>query len=77
MAQKLKILPVMWEMQVQSLGQKDPPAEGNGNPLQNSCLENSTQTFYHPETLLNRSSLSSMIPGHLRAITLKKGVVTS
>ena len=27
-------------MQVQSLGQEDPPKEGNGNPLQYSCLEN-------------------------------------
>ena len=25
---------------VQSLGQKDSPGEGNGNPLQYSCLEN-------------------------------------
>ena len=28
-------------MQVQSLGREDPPGEGNGNPLQYSCLENS------------------------------------
>ena len=27
-------------MQVLSLGQEDPPKEGNGNPLQYSCLEN-------------------------------------
>ena len=26
---------------VQSLGREDPPGEGNGNPLQYSCLENS------------------------------------
>jgi len=25
---------------VQSLGQEDPPREGNGNPFQYSCLEN-------------------------------------
>ena len=25
--------------QVQSLGQEDPPGEGNGNLLQHSCLE--------------------------------------
>ena len=30
------------EMQVQSLGQGDSPGLGNGNPLQNSCQENST-----------------------------------
>ena len=29
----------MW---VRSLGQEDPPGEGNGNPLQYSCLENPT-----------------------------------
>ena len=27
-------------MQIQSLGQEDPPGEGNGTPLQYSCLEN-------------------------------------
>ena len=26
--------------EVRSLGQEDPPGEGNGNPLQDSCLEN-------------------------------------
>ena len=26
--------------QIWSLGQEDPPGEGNGNPLQYSCLEN-------------------------------------
>ena len=30
----------MWETWVQSLGQEDSPGEGNGNPLQYSCLEN-------------------------------------
>ena len=41
MAQTVKNLPVMWETQVQSLGQEDPsPGEGNGNPLQYSCLDN-------------------------------------
>ena len=36
MAQQVKILPQMQEtqvIQVQSLGQKDPLEEGNGNPL--------------------------------------------
>ena len=36
----------MQEMWDQSLGQEDPLGEGNGNPLQYSCLENST----HRET---------------------------
>ena len=39
-AQRLKHLPVMRETWVWSLGQKDSPGEGNGNPLQYSCLEN-------------------------------------
>ena len=39
-AQKIKNLPAVWETQVQSLGWEDPPGEGNGNPLQYSCLEN-------------------------------------
>ena len=28
----------MQEMQVRSLGREDSPGEGNGNPLQHSCL---------------------------------------
>ena len=39
-AQTVKRLPTMRENQVQSLGQEHPPREGNGNPLQYSCLEN-------------------------------------
>ena len=31
----------MGETRVRSLGQEDPPREGNGNPLQDSCLVNS------------------------------------
>ena len=30
----------MQETQVRSLGREDSPGEGNGNPLQYSCLEN-------------------------------------
>ena len=37
-AQTVKNLPAMQETQVQSLGRS--PGEGNGNPLQYSCLEN-------------------------------------
>ena len=40
MAQRLKRLPAMRETWVQSLGWEDFPGEGNGNPLQYSCLEN-------------------------------------
>ena len=35
-----KHLPTMRETRVQSLSQEDSPGEGNGSPLQYSCLEN-------------------------------------
>ena len=38
--QMVKNLPAMQQTQAQSLGQEDSPGEGNGNPLQYSCLEN-------------------------------------
>ena len=40
-AQTVKNLPAMLETRVQSLGSGGSPGEGNGNPLQYSCLENS------------------------------------
>ena len=40
-AQTLKRLSTVQETRVRSLGQEDSPREGNGNPLQYSCLENS------------------------------------
>ena len=39
-AQRLKPLPAIWETWVRSLRWEDSPGEGNGNPLQYSCLEN-------------------------------------
>ena len=39
-AQRLTHLPAMWETRVRFLGGEDSPGEGNGNPLQYSCLEN-------------------------------------
>ena len=39
-AQMVKHLPAMLETWVQSLGWEDLLGEGNGNPLQYSCLEN-------------------------------------
>ena len=42
-AQRLKCLPPMQETRVRSLGQEDSAGEGNGNPLQYSCLENSME----------------------------------
>ena len=41
MAQTVKNMPAMRETWVQSLGWKDSPGGGHGNPLQYSCLENS------------------------------------
>ena len=38
----IKNLPAMQETPVRSLGLEDPPGEGNGSPLQYSCLENSS-----------------------------------
>ena len=40
-AQMVKNPPAMQEIWVRSLGQEISPGEGNGNPLQYSCLENS------------------------------------
>ena len=40
MAQRLKRLPAMRETWVRSSGSGRSPGEGNGNPLQYSCLEN-------------------------------------
>ena len=42
--QMVKNPPAMQETQVTSLSQEEPPGEGNGNPLQYSCLENSMDT---------------------------------
>ena len=39
-AEIIKDLPIIWEIGVRPLGWED-PREGNGNPLQYSCLENS------------------------------------
>ena len=39
-AQLVKNLPAVQETWVRSLGQEDSPGEGNGNPLQYSCLKN-------------------------------------
>ena len=36
----VKILLAMWETRVQSPSWEDSPGEGNGNPLQYSCLMN-------------------------------------
>ena len=40
MAQLVKNLPETQETQVRSLGWEESPGEGNGDPLQYSCLDN-------------------------------------
>ena len=40
-AQTVRNLPAMRKTWVQPLGWEEPSGEGNGNPLQYSCLENS------------------------------------
>ena len=40
-AQTVKRLPAMRKTHIRSPGWEDSPGEGNGNPLQYSCLENS------------------------------------
>ena len=40
MVQMVRNLPTMQETRVQSPGSERSPGKGNGNPLQNSCLEN-------------------------------------
>ena len=40
---EVKNPPAMWETWVWSLDMEDPLGEGNGTPLQYSCLENSTE----------------------------------
>ena len=44
MAQIVRNLPTMQKTQVQSLGREDSSGEGDGYPLQYSCLGNSTDT---------------------------------
>ena len=44
-------LPAMQETWVQTLGQEDPSREGNGYPLQYSCLENPMDRGAWPATV--------------------------
>ena len=43
---KLPAMQATQEMRVPSLGWKDSPAGGNGNPLQYSCLENPMRVWW-------------------------------
>ena len=60
-AQMVKNLPAMQETWVWSLGQEDPPAGGNGNPLQYSCLGNPMARGEEPGGLW---SMGSQRVGH-------------
>ena len=51
LAQMIKNLPAMQETGVQFLGQEDPTREGNGYPLQYSCLENSVDRGFWQATV--------------------------
>ena len=42
----------MQEMRILFLGREDPPREGNGNPLQYSCLGNPMDKGAWPATVL-------------------------
>ena len=47
-AQMVKTLPAMQETRIRSLDWEDSPGEGNGNPLQYSCLENPMEVLAEP-----------------------------
>ena len=47
----VKNLPAKQEMWVQSLGPENVSGEGNGNPLQYFCLENSMDREARPATV--------------------------
>ena len=55
----VKNLLAMQETQVRSLGQEDSPGEGNGNPFQYSCLENS----------MDREAWRATVPGVTKSQT--------
>ena len=59
LAQMVKSLPAMQETQVPSPGWEDSPGEGNGNPLQYSCLENS----------MDRGAWRATVPGVTKSQT--------
>ena len=52
-AQLVKNPLAMQETWVQSLGQENPPGEGNGYPLHYSCLENSMDRGACPQATAN------------------------
>ena len=75
MAQRLKRLPAMRETWVPSLGQEDYPGEGNGNPLQYSCLENPMDkgawVLYHIGNSTQYSAMTYMGKESLKRVDIK------
>ena len=68
-AQLVKNLPAMQETGVRFLGQEDSPGEGNGNPLQYSCLENpidrgAWQATVHETTRAGHDLVTKTTPPH-------------
>ena len=73
---EVKHLPAMWETWVRSLGREDSPGEGNGNPLQDSCLENPMdgEVGYSPWTC-KESDMTEQLH-FLSIIYYKEGMAT-
>ena len=68
--------PAMQETWVQSLGWEDSPGEGNGNPLQYSCLEKShsgqrSQAGYSPRVARVGHDLASKPPAAASVLLCK------
>ena len=67
MAQTVKNLPTMQETWVRSLGSGRSPGEGNGNPLQYSCLDNS----------MDGGAWQAMVHGLTRAVSTQPEAIVS
>ena len=59
MAQMVKNLPTVWETWVLALGREDLLGEGNGSPLQYSCLE----------SFMDRGALQATVHGFAKSWT--------
>ena len=69
LAQTVKNLPAIWETHIGSLDWEDSAGEGNGNPLQYSCLENSPDRWAWwapvPGVAKSQTQLSNTFHFHL------------
>ena len=68
----VKNLPAMLETRVRSLGQEDSTEEGNGYPLQYSCLENSTDRGACQDTVHGGCKESDTTEQLLLSLTTKQ-----